>query len=187
MFPEYRWERDLYVLQPLFRAVTIVIDMRDFITAKPVPVTSKTRVMMILAGIQDGLSAPISLDSIAADNIEAFYDEKTTRAVRTSLGTTVDFSHGLEAREGRGCGPQLDPQAARLERPPRFSRLWLDDSASTTGMVTFPLGPALSGQMWRATRSFLDPDAGPPIGGYLAELEELEWQRFRVWEANRFK
>ena len=62
------------LLQPLFRAVAIVIKSADYTTA--VPAIAEVPVLIVLTVVEDGLSAPITFDPLAervrAHQIEDF-------------------------------------------------------------------------------------------------------------------
>ncbi|KAK3364852.1 hypothetical protein B0T24DRAFT_537165 [Lasiosphaeria ovina] len=98
-----------YVLQPLFRALLVVVctdafEHRDSGNAGDMPV------LLVRTGEEQGLSAPISFDSIR-DHASSSYGENDS-AVKTTLETAVDFAMGLEAREAAVFGLKPDPAAA---------------------------------------------------------------------------
>jgi hypothetical protein len=100
--------RQFYVLQPLFQALLVVVctdafEGRDSATAGHMPV------LLVRTGEEQGLSAPISFDSIR-DHASSYGGND--RAVKTTLETAVDFVVGLEAREAAVFGLQPDPAAA---------------------------------------------------------------------------
>lgn len=64
-------------------------------------------VYLVRTGIEDGLSAPITFESIA-DKIENHLGDSRD-VVKTTLETAVDFVMGLEAREAAVFGLQPDP------------------------------------------------------------------------------
>ncbi|GAB1312088.1 VPS9 domain-containing protein [Madurella fahalii] len=122
---DYRWwdargSRQFYVLQPLFRALLVVVctdafEDRDSGNAGDMPV------LLVRTSEEQGLSAPISFDSIR-DHASSSYGEND-RAVKTTLETAVDFAMGLEAREAAVFGLQPDPAAA-AEAEGLIAGLW---------------------------------------------------------------
>ena len=105
------------LLQPLFRAVAIVIKSADYTTA--VPAIAEVPVLIVLTGVEDGLSAPITFDPIAervrAHQIEDF-----------NSGCGNEPRHGRQLRHGPGeargvrvwaeTGPCRNMQGAEAER-----------------------------------------------------------------------
>ena len=95
------------LLQPLFRAVAIVIKSADYTTA--VPAIAEIPVLIVLTGVEDGLSAPITFDPIA-DRIRTHHQiEDSIQVAETSLATAVSFAMDLEKREVSAFGPRPDP------------------------------------------------------------------------------
>jgi hypothetical protein len=118
------WEpircRKFLSLQPLFRAVAIVIRIRDYSIA--VPDIAEIPVLLVLMGVEEGLSAPITLDSITHDGTHKHHRvDGSIQAVETSLATAVRFVMDLEKREVAAFGPNPDPEQTCKE--PRRSRL----------------------------------------------------------------
>ncbi|RSM09379.1 hypothetical protein CEP52_004222 [Fusarium oligoseptatum] len=86
-----------YTTRPLFRAIAIVIPGQSYYTCGLVSRVATMPVLLVLTGEQEGLSAPISFDSIADRTEAVTVDGK--EAVRTTLETAVDFIMFLEKRE----------------------------------------------------------------------------------------
>ncbi|KAK4044122.1 hypothetical protein C8A01DRAFT_12426 [Parachaetomium inaequale] len=115
-------QQKFLVLQPLFRAVAIVLRSSDYGTA--VPAIAEIPALLVLTGVEEGLSAPITFDSIA-DKIGAHHQAgDSIQTVETSLATAVGFLMDLEKRELAAFGPRPDP--ADSCRGPRRS-LFLDE------------------------------------------------------------
>jgi hypothetical protein len=108
-FPD--WERinqqKFLVLQPLFRAVAIVLRSKDY--GISVSTIAEIPALLILTGVEEGLSAPITFDSIM-DKIGAHHQAGVSvQAAETSLATAVGFLMDLEKRELAAFGPRPDP------------------------------------------------------------------------------
>ncbi|KAM5363912.1 hypothetical protein ACJZ2D_011764 [Fusarium nematophilum] len=99
-----------YEIRPLFRAIAIIIQGKDYPSCAAVSRVAEISVLIILTGQTDGLSAPITFDSIA-DGAEILTLGGKT-AARTSLGTAIGFVMGLEEREDAAFGPKPDPVAS---------------------------------------------------------------------------
>ncbi|RSL49574.1 hypothetical protein CEP54_012372 [Fusarium duplospermum] len=99
-----------YTTRPLFRAMAIVIPGQSYYTCGLVSRIATMPVLIVLTGEHEGLSAPISFDSIA-DRAEAV-TVGGKEAIRTNLETAVDFIMFLEKREEGAFGPQPDPTAS---------------------------------------------------------------------------
>ncbi|KAK5996451.1 hypothetical protein PT974_01785 [Cladobotryum mycophilum] len=98
-----------YTIQPPFRAVISVILSKNYnLHADDL---SKLSFLVILTGIEDGLSAPITFDSIA-DEIDAHVTDKVVIA---SLETAYDFVAELEKREIAAYGQHPDPEESSGE------------------------------------------------------------------------
>ncbi len=100
-------DQKFLILQPLFRAVAIVVKPADYDVE--LQDTGQAPALIVLTGVQDGLSAPITFDSIV-DKIGARYQaEGSVQAAETSLATAVRFAMDLEERELAAFGPSPDP------------------------------------------------------------------------------
>ncbi|KAG7284649.1 hypothetical protein NEMBOFW57_009257 [Staphylotrichum longicolle] len=105
------------LLQPLFRALAIVIKSADYNTS--VPAIAEIPVLIVLRGVEDGLSAPITFNSIA-DRIRVCHQAgDAIQVAETSLATAVNFAIDLENREVAALGPRPDP--AETGKDPRRS------------------------------------------------------------------
>ncbi|EEU38848.1 uncharacterized protein NECHADRAFT_83166 [Fusarium vanettenii 77-13-4] len=88
------------------QAMAIVIPGQSYYTCGLVSRVATMSILIILTGEQEGLSAPISFDSIA-DRAETV-TIGGTKGVRTNLKTAIDFIMFLEEREEAALGPQPD-------------------------------------------------------------------------------
>ncbi|KAI0008462.1 hypothetical protein F4779DRAFT_586939 [Xylariaceae sp. FL0662B] len=168
------WVRDnrLHVLQPLFQALLIIVCSEDYHNEDSKTV-GRLPVFLVRTGIEDGLSAPITFETIA-DKIDGDAGE-AENIVKTTLETAVDFVISLEAREAATLGLHPDPVVAwerSLEHVPPSWKEILGDELLT--------GPS---------SKFIDSKKYPEWAG-AGEDEEArimvhhERQRFR-WEAMR--
>ncbi|KAH6622542.1 hypothetical protein F5144DRAFT_332992 [Chaetomium tenue] len=109
----YDWEmvheQRYLVLQPLFRAVAVVLwgGGAYTVSALSSPI-SEMRVLLVLTGVEEGLSAPITLDSITDEIIAHHQTDDSVKVVETSLDTAVHFVMKLEERELAAFGPRPD-------------------------------------------------------------------------------
>lgn len=95
------------LVQPLFRAVAIVLRGSDFdIFTQDI---SQIPVLLVLTGIDEGLSAPITFDRIA-DQVVVHRDQPTdsVQSAETTLSTAVGFLIDLEQRELAAFGQKPD-------------------------------------------------------------------------------
>lgn len=99
-----------YILQPLFRAIMIVVSEAYYLNETSEAV-GKLPVFLIRTGVEDGLSAPITFDAIS-DSIISRVDGVGAGAVQTTLETAIDFIIGLEEREVTVFGFQPNPLAS---------------------------------------------------------------------------
>ncbi|KAM0414639.1 hypothetical protein ACHAPT_013522 [Fusarium lateritium] len=100
--PQFRDQR-FYILQPLFRASTIILLAEDF----DVRVTDmgKLPVLLTLTGEERGLSQRLSFESIR-HHVEEFISET---AVQVRLRVAIEFILAQQERETAAFGPQPDP------------------------------------------------------------------------------
>ncbi|KAI0188387.1 hypothetical protein EV127DRAFT_343005, partial [Xylaria flabelliformis] len=115
-------QQEFFVLQPLFRAIALVVCEKSFDI--DLPSISQLPVLIVHTGTEDGLSAPINLDSIT-DYTEklAGGPGKETRAVQTTLETAITFLMDLERREIAAFGLRPDPVAStKGQKSGYFSR-----------------------------------------------------------------
>jgi hypothetical protein len=104
-------EQRFMVLQPLFRAVAILINQRHY--GLDVPAIGHLPILLVLTGYQEGLSAPITFEPIA-NRIRAYHGAgDSVQAVETSLATAIKFVMDLEKRELDAFGPRPDPALIR--------------------------------------------------------------------------
>ncbi|OTA95214.1 hypothetical protein M434DRAFT_380814 [Hypoxylon sp. CO27-5] len=102
-------------IQPLYRALFIALfcpqkNIHDLRMPEEIP---EVEVQLVLTGITEGLSAPISLEELRDDALDGSYHPGAT-AIKTSLGAAVRFIMGLEQREIAASGGILQPDVAKL-------------------------------------------------------------------------
>ncbi len=102
--------QEFFILQPLFRALAIVIRGESF-NAQVLDI-GQLSVLVIRTGVEEGLSAPISFDPIAHQISAFFHGSHCETAVKTALDTAVDFVMDLEEREMAAFGLRPDPVAS---------------------------------------------------------------------------
>ncbi|KAK0727920.1 hypothetical protein B0T26DRAFT_748209 [Lasiosphaeria miniovina] len=90
-------EQEFFILQPLFRALAIVICGESF--NDQVLDIGQLSVLVIRTGVEEGLSAPISFGPIAHQISAFFHGSHGETAVETALDTAIDFVMDLEERE----------------------------------------------------------------------------------------
>ncbi|PNP58896.1 hypothetical protein THARTR1_01144 [Trichoderma harzianum] len=94
-----------YILQPLFRALLILVSDKKYNKE-----TSKTvgslPVYLVRTGIEEGLSAPISFEPIATKILS---HSEPGRAIEVTVETAIDFAMELEAREAAAFGLRPNP------------------------------------------------------------------------------
>jgi hypothetical protein len=94
---------ELYILQPLFQAVAIIVMADDYDHTNRD--SGQIPVLIVLTGVTTGLSAPITFEPIA-HKIRSFIKDN---AVQTTLETAITFLLGLENREIAAFGLRPDP------------------------------------------------------------------------------
>lgn len=110
-----------YVLQPLFRALVVVVHGKDYAEQDSASVGNMS-VLLVRTGIEDGLGAPITFESIR-DKIETSDEGSPPTIIKTKLETAIDFVISLEAREADAFGLQPDPVCSTLDQASYVS-LW---------------------------------------------------------------
>lgn len=93
-----------YILQPLFQALFIVINPIAW-NGEDSTLIGRLPVIIVLTGVDSGLSAPITFESIS-DKSNGYI---TQNAIEITLEIAIDFVMGLEAREAKAFGLQPDP------------------------------------------------------------------------------
>ncbi|PNY27398.1 Uncharacterized protein TCAP_02661 [Tolypocladium capitatum] len=113
----------LHVLQPLFRALLIIVCCDNY-RGENSKTVGRLPVFLVRTGVEDGLSTPITFEPIA-NKIDGYAGEARS-AVRTTLETAIDFVMDLEAREATVFGLQPDPIAAwkYKDDADAFLRFW---------------------------------------------------------------
>ena len=110
--PELIEDQEFFLLQPLFRAVVIMIDGKDYggNLGEDVADMGLTDVHIVRTGVEDGLSAPITFDTILGRISGSIMGKDgRVKAVRTTLDTAFSFLRGLERREVAAFGAHPDP------------------------------------------------------------------------------
>ncbi|KAI1423977.1 hypothetical protein F5Y12DRAFT_754994 [Xylaria sp. FL1777] len=103
------------VIQPLFRALFMALfypqgNIKFHRTPEELP---KVKVQLILTGITEGLSAPISFEELRDEALDGSYYPGAT-SITTSLGTAVRFIMRLEEREIAASGGSRQPDVTKL-------------------------------------------------------------------------
>lgn len=101
--------QQFFIRQPLFGAVAIAIRAKHY--TQEVSDIGVIPVLIVRTGVEDGLSAPIRLDSIS-ENLRICVlsgSDGEISAVETSLETAVSFLMDLEQREIAAFGLRPDP------------------------------------------------------------------------------
>ncbi|KAL6691066.1 hypothetical protein J3F84DRAFT_387466 [Trichoderma pleuroticola] len=96
---------DPYILQPLFRALVIIISNEKY-NKEPSTALGNLPVYIARTGVEQELSAPISFEPLAAKIISHI---EPGRVIQVTLETAIDFVIGLEAREAAAFGLRPDP------------------------------------------------------------------------------
>ncbi|KAF5005559.1 hypothetical protein FDECE_8011 [Fusarium decemcellulare] len=164
-----------YTTRPLFRAMAIVIPGQNYHTCGVVSRIATVSVLIVLTGETEGLSAPISFDSIA-DRAEVV-TVGGKAGVRTDLGTAISFVMFLEEREDAFFGPQPDPVASTAHAE---TGRWVYEGeqswAEALGWYNEPLvGPS---SRW------VDGEKYPDWTGGGAHMDAVVTQ---VWEQNGWR
>ncbi|RMJ04984.1 hypothetical protein CDV36_014346 [Fusarium kuroshium] len=124
-----------YMTRPLFRAIAIAIQGKDYNQCDSVHHITRVPVLIILTGQDDGLSAPVTFDSITDAEVITIHGKI---AARMSLETAIGFIMALEEREDTAFGPQPDPVASTTSYDH-----WIQTDASKLGWGDEPLtGPS---------------------------------------------
>ncbi|CAG7562579.1 unnamed protein product [Fusarium equiseti] len=96
-----------YTKPALFKALVVIISAQSYYICSSIANVSAMTVLVLLTGVNDGLSSSITFDSI---------DDQVERAkfrgmsgIRAKLEVAVDFIMSLEKREVAAFGPQPDP------------------------------------------------------------------------------
>ncbi|KAI0157156.1 hypothetical protein GGR52DRAFT_565506 [Hypoxylon sp. FL1284] len=156
-----------HILQPLFHALLIIICAENYHNEDSRAV-GRIPVFLVRTGIEDGLSAPVTFDSIA-DKIDGHTGEAGS-ATKTTLETAIDFVMGLEAREAAAFGLQPDPVAA-----------WKNELTYVRGDWKEILGDEL---LMGPSSKFVDTAKYPEWRG---EGEDYESDIMVVWEQRQFR
>ncbi|KAF4966835.1 hypothetical protein FZEAL_10608 [Fusarium zealandicum] len=174
--------RQFYSTRPLFRAMAIIVPGQNYDTCGIISRVAAMPVLLVLTGQNQGLSAPVSFDSIADRSELVLVGGKA--GVRTDLETAIDFMMQLEEREDAVFGPQPDPvasttvEAVHGERVDPWS-LWEYEhfKAEKLGWIGKPLaGPS---SRWVSTIRYPDwTGPGARADAVVVEcLEQNDWRR----------
>ncbi|KAK3905153.1 hypothetical protein C8A05DRAFT_13015 [Staphylotrichum tortipilum] len=164
-------------LRPLFRAVAIIIKQ----TAYSIKVRDigQLPILLVLTGIEEGLSAPITFELVACQ-IHALHSHTgpfaSIQAAETSLATAVRFVMDLEKREEAAFGPRPDPRTTNMlaVRTPYLSpcTIWtVYQENGWDGKADLPAG---------SSATWVDTAIYPYWIGEGARCEEViaeEWER----------
>ncbi|KAL7893029.1 hypothetical protein HDV64DRAFT_263399 [Trichoderma sp. TUCIM 5745] len=153
-----------FILQPLFQAIIISIRLEAFNKNTEL---SQLPVLLILTGIEEGLSAPVSLDPIA-HKISSFLHSPCGRtAVQVTLETAVDFVMSLESREVAAFGYRPSPAVSSQE---------LDDTSLSADIL------------YEARRLGWgdEPLIGPSSQWVIDPAESIDWETEWNWVDNHF-
>ncbi|KAK4120488.1 hypothetical protein N657DRAFT_701640, partial [Parathielavia appendiculata] len=110
-----------HLVHLLFRALLVIVDYEYYEAEDDSTTVGRVSLSLIRTGIEDRLSAPISLGSIA-DKIDGYKGEAQA-VVNTTLETAIDFIMGLEQRELATSGSQF-LMADGWDASGDFSRWW---------------------------------------------------------------
>lgn len=130
-----------FILQPLFKAIIISIRLETFNKDTEL---SQLPVLLVLTGIEEGLSAPISFDPIAHKISSLVHSPGGKIAAQVTLETAVEFVMSLESREVAAFGYQPSPAVSSQELDDfRSSGIYIMDEARMIGWGDEPLvGPS---------------------------------------------
>lgn len=98
-----------FILQPLFRSIAVALRVKHYDVE--VNDIGSMPVLIVRTGIEDGLSAPITFDSIAP-HLRMFVlsgPKGVISAVETDIETAVNFLMDLEQQENAAFGLRPDP------------------------------------------------------------------------------
>ncbi|KAK5634353.1 hypothetical protein RRF57_010067 [Xylaria bambusicola] len=107
----FKWEQT-FAVRPLYRAVFIALFQDKNVSKTPLEV-SEAKVQVVLTGMTEGLSAPISLEELRDEALDESYHTGTT-AITTRLGVAVRFIMRLEEREKAANGGFLSPDITKV-------------------------------------------------------------------------
>ncbi|KAK4220318.1 hypothetical protein QBC37DRAFT_367326 [Rhypophila decipiens] len=96
-----------FVVQPLFKALLILVDPA-FYRLEDSKQVGRMPVFMVKTGVKDGLSEPVTFDSIQR-KITSSYEIDEMEVVKTSLAAAIDLVMTLEVRETVVCGSRPNP------------------------------------------------------------------------------
>lgn len=108
------YTRDAYILgqcpnfhlQPLFRGLVVIVDPRKYNEVDSSAIGGMS-VFLVRTGIEEGLSAPITFESLRDVSITS--PEPPGNMVETTLDSAITFLIDLEAREYAVTGYPHDP------------------------------------------------------------------------------
>ncbi|KAH6839641.1 hypothetical protein B0I37DRAFT_394125 [Chaetomium sp. MPI-CAGE-AT-0009] len=96
-------EQRFHLLQPLFRAVAIVFWGAGQYSVSSISSIAEMPVLLVLTGVEEGLSAAITLDSISDEIGAQHLADDSVKVVETSLATAVRFVMNLEEHPTEYC------------------------------------------------------------------------------------
>ncbi|KAI6758130.1 hypothetical protein HG531_003955 [Fusarium graminearum] len=136
-------------------------------------------VLVLLTGEVDGLSGPISFDSIENDV------ERVTisglSGVRTKLEVAVDFIMYLERRETAAYGPQPDPVASTTNEPhpDEYYRSLYEAETYSARKMGWRYGPIIGpSSKWVSMKRYPEWTGPSAREDMVYTKEETKWWRF---------
>ncbi|KAI0521957.1 hypothetical protein F5B22DRAFT_511813 [Xylaria bambusicola] len=100
-----------FAVRPLYRAIFIALSQDNMFQRTPLEVF-EIKVQVVLTGMTEGLSAPISLDELRDEAVDGSYRPGAT-AITTRLGVAVRFIMRLEEREKAANGGVFYPNVTK--------------------------------------------------------------------------
>lgn len=174
--PFYDPAKDKCLLQPLFKALLIVLSAQDYELENSKTV-GKLPVFLVRTGIEDGLSAPITFEPIADKMRIGSYDGEAIRTIRTTLETAIDFVMELEAREVAAFGYRPSPTTSWPSlKPPEDA-----EDIGANKPVTGPSSQFVDTErykQWEGDGAHYDSVIAP-------EYEERAFRNYARWEERR--
>lgn len=169
-----------YITRPLFRAIAIDIQGQDYSRCYDIRPITYMPVLIILTGQDDGLSAPITFDSIPdAETVTI----RGKIAARTNLETAIGFIMDLEERENAAFGPQPDPVASTAASTGNSIYRYRRSTANELGWGNGPLaGPS---SRWVDMKKYPDwTGLGARYDQIIDVIERRSFERHMTLECN---
>ncbi len=162
-----------YHLQPRFEAIAVSMRASNF--DYDAPEVANLPVLIVRTGIEEGLSAPITFDSVPVDaRINIYAEDGILVAVETRLDMAITFLMDLEQRETEA----FDPLPDLIKSTQDMSNCWAEgvvaNFAAGLGWDASTMGP-LSGpsSTWGAPGKYPNwPDPYQRLDQHYADLQE---------------